>query len=771
MIRSDGLIKILDFGLVKLANNVAAAGDVFNMPTQRQLTTPGIIMGTAQYMSPEQARAQSTDARTDIWSLGCVIYEMACGQPPFAGETSADLIAEIVKAPPVPLRIKCPNIPKRMEEIIRKTLEKAPDNRYQTAKELLADLKQVQRSIDANPALSRANLLPAKLRKVIRKRPRPPRTTDKDLANVSSAEYLIWGIKAHWLTTIGIVLFVLGLLGATAFTVRNYWRKPEVVQQTVIKNPTIDRLTGDGKTQFAAISPNGKVLAYVKSDGGQFSLWVKQLATNSNIQLVAPGAIGEYDYLTFDPEGDFVYFTGANHDTTAMGSIFRVPVLGGAYTEVLAHAGWPSFSPDGGQIVFHTEDDKPDGTTEWILEIVDLDGANRRRLASTFGNRVLWKPSWSPDGKLIACGVSEEAEQRASVLLLNVENGSTASVFEGEWRNVRDIAWRPNMDGILVEGLVKDTRRIWEITLSTGQVNPLTQASGNYTGVSLSADGRVLVSAQKDVRSSLWISPNAEFEKAVQVTSGKARHYGVTWAKDKRIIFSTDASGNAELWSINADGSEETQLTNEPDGWKIAPLASRDGRYVFYSEGDQRTNIWRRDTDGSRPVQLTTGDFDVAGGISSEGNWLIYAARSENSFETRRVSIDGGQSMGLSAELPVGGSMSPDGKSMAGMDMDKSTKKLMLKILPMEDGGLSRTFKVSERVFLRLIEWTPDGRYITYVDISGNIWRQSISGGPPQKMTDYKQNGVFFWKWSLDGKQLAMIRGEETYDAVTLSGF
>jgi len=115
--------------------------------------------------------------------------------------------------------------------------------------------------------------------------------------------------------------------------------------------------------------------------------------------------------------------------------------------------------------------------------------------------------------------------------------------------------------------------------------------------------------------------------------------------------------------------------------------------------------------------------------------------------------------------------MSPDGKSMAGMDMDKSTKKLMLKILPMEDGGLSRTFKVSERVFLRLIEWTPDGRYITYVDISGNIWRQSISGGPPQKMTDYKQNGVFFWKWSLDGKQLAMIRGEETYDAVTLSGF
>ena len=225
MIRGDGLLKVLDFGLAKHGMPAAAstlhAGPNDELPIRMVNTEPGVIMGTIQYMSPEQARGIGTDARTDIWSLGCVLYEMLCGTPPFNGDTSADVIAEIVKSTPSPVRLHCAGVPEHLEEIVGKALEKNQPDRYQNARDLLNDLKLLQRKIDANPELSRAGLL-KRFRPKKFKRAKPKRTSEKDLATVSSAEYLIWGIKAHRLTTAGIVLFVLALLIATAFLARKY---------------------------------------------------------------------------------------------------------------------------------------------------------------------------------------------------------------------------------------------------------------------------------------------------------------------------------------------------------------------------------------------------------------------------------------------------------------------------------------------------------------------------------------------------------------------
>src|SRR5688572_3200204 len=236
MIRRDGLVKILDFGLAKFSGSfVADALPVSSDgPTVRIVNTePGIIMGTVQYMSPEQARGQITDGRTDIWSLGCVLYEMLAGSPPFSGANSADLIAELVKTHPKSLSEYDPEIPERLDEIVAKSLEKNPDERYQTAKDLLIDLKRLRQRFGfeggsefldpavitdpGNGAVTGPNLINTK-------------SGPKDLTTVRGTEYFIWGIKAHRVLAVGIGLLIAALVGGTVYLVRNYWKGPNEVR-------------------------------------------------------------------------------------------------------------------------------------------------------------------------------------------------------------------------------------------------------------------------------------------------------------------------------------------------------------------------------------------------------------------------------------------------------------------------------------------------------------------------------------------------------------
>ena len=279
--------KILDFGLAKLsvraASNVDA--DATTMDVDDHLTSPGNALGTVAYMSPEQVRGKELDARSDLFSFGAVLYEMATGALPFRGDTTGAIFDSILnRAPAPPVRVN-PDIPQKLEEIITKTLEKDRDVRCQSAAELKADLKRLKRDTESSRVTTPASSV---------------------------------GPHRSWLEVV-VLLFVLAGIASGLY----YWLapKPEPFQQM-----EITRLTTSGKVTDAAISPDGKYVAYVTDEtghGGSETLWVRQVGTGSDVQI-APPAEGVYRDLTFSHDGDFIYAA------KLFDSVYKIPALGGA---------------------------------------------------------------------------------------------------------------------------------------------------------------------------------------------------------------------------------------------------------------------------------------------------------------------------------------------------------------------------------------------------------------------------------------------------------
>jgi serine/threonine protein kinase len=793
MIRRDGIVKVLDFGLAKLTEENKSAIDTEAETRAQVKTAPGVIMGTVQYMSPEQARGKVTDARTDIWSLGCVLYEMITARAAFSGETVADLIADIVKSNPAPLSEFSDEVPERLEEIVSKTLEKNTDERYQTAKDLLIDLRRLKRKLDFESEMERSHA-PAKRsseaalktsdeRKTLIVATDTTQSAELNKQTVSSAEYIATEIKRHKTGAIiasVILLFVIPFLGYSLYRfIQISSKQPEqTANQIAPSNLKIQRLTGNGKVSRAAISPDGKFLAYVQNEGGQQSLWTKQISTNSNVQTVAPGVMEQFDNLTFTPDGSFIYFAGKNMENRS-NTIFRVPTLGGSLSKIISNARSVSFSPDGKQIVFGRWDAK---TAESVLIIANADGTNERKLTSLFDNFYFSGAlGWSPDGKLIASGVGDDKklERKQTVAVIEVSSGALKELSEYKWDSIDSLTWLPDMSGMIFSaddtGGGDGVSKLFEISYPSGESRRMTQNLTDYSRVSLTADGKTLISVESDFTSSIWVSPNADLSRATQITTGKANYArGIAWTPDKRIVYIANTSGIEEVWIINADGSNQKQLTN--DGrLKYTPVVSPDGCYIVYATSQGGNDLWRINIDGSNQTLLTGKPADEANpDISPDGKWIVYSAWTFGKQAIWRMPIEGGEAQRLTDFESKEPHVSPDGRFIACFFADEKNVT-HLGIIPSDGGALIKTFDVPTTVETDMSpKWTPDGRGITLIDERagiGNLWVQPVDGGAPKQLTDFKQNGIHRREWTRDGKQVAIVRGEGNSDAIMITDF
>jgi serine/threonine protein kinase len=808
MIARDDYAKILDFGLAKLVEPQRPKGANANefdedatamMP--QPLSTPGMIMGTAGYMSPEQAqgRVREIDHRSDIFSFGCILYEAATGRKAFEGKDALDSLHKIVHAPTPQLKDVNPNAPQELQRIVRRCLAKEPDKRYQSIKDVAIELDELRQELKdkAAPEYSvepdlggdgRANS--SQQEKIISTENSATNATQtQSIHQTSSAEYLVSGIRSHKKSA-GVVLSILVIaLGALAFALYKFWGKADKTSQSI----KIERLTTNGKSTDAAISPDGKYVVYILDEGGKQSLWTRQVATSSNVQIIPPDDV-RFWALSFSPDSNYINFVKKDSDylnslkkeKIGLAALYQMPVLGGAQKKLLPDMdGAVSYSPDGKRFTFIRGDNPNIG--ESALMIANSDGTGERILAvrKKPESFPVWQnatPAWSPDGKIIACiaGGAFSGSSPMNVVEVDVADGTVKPITTQGWYEIKRVAWLKDKSGLLILAADKASsyynQQIWHIAYPGGEARRITTDFNNYIGMSLATDSDTLVAVQSNRISNIWVAPNADANRAVQIKSGGNNDEGkdgLSLTPDGRIVYYSRASGADDIWIMNGDGSNQKQLTVDAGAnydFKVTP----DGRYiVFTSERTGGMNLWRMDLDGGNPKQLTNGNSDFGAAISPDSQWVIYNSASSGSSALWKVSIDGGNAVKLTEYAAENPEASPDGKLITCKYREEINSPWRYAIIPSDGGKPIKVFDLPGSAE-EDIRWSPDGRSVTYVITQGgvtNIWSYPLDGSSPKQLTDFKTDYIYNFKWSPDGKNLVLARGTTTSDVVLIKDF
>jgi eukaryotic-like serine/threonine-protein kinase len=682
-----------------------------------------------------------------------------------------------------------------LEVIVKKALRKNRDERYQTIHDLLLDLKELKREADlalslerSSPPDSRTGEVPTqtfKQSEISRGGSLPPVAPTAPIPAphaTSSAEYIASEIKRNkkvfGIAVAAVIIVALIGISLVALVLYRYSGREAASarKNSLSQNMKVTRLTTNGKTENAAISPDGKTVVYVLREGGQRSLWIRQVATNSNVQIVAPSG-ARIGRETFSPDGNYVYYQAFDRDNS-QGALFQVPALGGVPRKILSNiAGAITFSPDGSRIAFIRNDNAATGEDQLIL--ANADGSNESKLAVRKGDTFFPSSgmSWSPDGKVIASPAGAYAGGfHLTVVAVDVASGQQKEITTRKFSDIGRVSWLSDGSGVLVNAAEQGTsmNQIWLIAYPGSDTRAITHDLNDYGGTSLTADSKSLVTVQFNGSSNIWIAPSNDLNHGKQITTGQLEgDRGLAWTPDNKIVYTSLASGNIDLWILNSDGTNQKQLTTDPQQ-DDSPRVSPDGRYIFFNSlRGGLPSIWRMDIDGSNLKQITDKE-DYLLDISSDGGIIYFISWRTTRLTLWRTSRDGGEPVQISNMFIVNGSLSSDGKNLACVYQDeKPNSPNRLIILPVTGGEPTRSIDLPPSAKGRPT-WSPDGKSIVIYDErtgTNNLWSQPLDGGPMKQLTDFKPDSLFARDLSRDGKFMAMSRGTVTGDVILISDF
>ena len=699
IVTDDGVVKILDFGLAKLVGAAA-------------ITRTGSSVGTPAYMSPEQARGEEVDHRTDLWSFGIVLYEMVAGRRPFRGDHDQAVLYGILNEPPKPLSEMRPEAPPELGRIVDGLLSKDPADRYPTAEGPLGDL----RALRSNPTMTTT----------VR--------TETGAPPSGVRPWMLWAVVLGAVAVLAAGALYLGRSGA---------RGARGGGAVVASYRALTDL--EGSESYPSLSPDGERLLYVKSIDGNADIYLQTVRTGARRNLTTGSPVDDTQ-PAFSPDGRQIAFRSEREG----GGLFVMAADGGATTR-LTYAGYhPAWSPDRRQIAFSTEGVVRPQERRQVSQLWVVDVASKEKHPLATGDAV--QPSWSPDGGRIAYwGLSGGGGRRVLWtvpaaggppvevrLAWAVPAGAAGQGAAGKASPDNSINWNPVWSS--------DGRYLYFVSNHNGSMNlwrvPIDEATGRVRGEPqpvtspapslgfLSVSGQQVVYATDEGKSSLerWPLEPATFAVgAPQGIEGPRAIFSAAVSPDgKAIVYGTSAP-KEDLFVARSDGTGKHQLTNDNFKNRV-PVWTADGaQIVFYSDrGGSFYGAWaiRPDASGLKPLPHEAKESLYDPTPSPDGHTLVAGLKSRGA-----VLIDLDQppgSVGRVQELPSPGddesfaatSWSPDGTRIAGTLETRNGSSIPGVVV----------YSLQTRTYERLTptgslpHWLHDGKTLLYLD-EGKILR------------------------------------------------
>ncbi|MGA2694568.1 MAG: protein kinase [Terriglobales bacterium] len=753
-VTARGQAKVLDFGLAKLMQSA----ETETLGATAHLTMPGSTVGTIAYMSPEQARGETLDARTDLFSAGVVIYQMATGQLPFQGNTSAVIFQAILDRDPVPPVQIAPNLPPKLDEIIEKSLEKDRDMRYQSAADLRGDLKRLRRDSDTRhrPTSSSSNVAAASLSSVSAAQP--------SASHVSSSSAVVSAIRQNKIGTSVTALLTLAVLAIAGYGVYALLNR---IRPVPFQNISVRKITETGKSRLVAISPDGNYIMNVVRDNGQESLWLRNLPTNSNTQVIPPTQT-IYTALKFSPDGNYLYFERSEPGSEELRNLYRAPVLGGSPEKVVSDIDSNiTFAPDAKRFAFVRYNSPELGRYQLLIH--NLDTGEDKAMIEDKVSAGVRDPAWSPDGKTLVCTTFTLPNALSGLIAIDLASGKQTVLARSESTALQSPIWLPDGHSLLVISQFNGAQ-IVTVSYPEGKMQPITRDTNSYGGLSVAGDGHSFVSIMNESHADLFIGPATAANQSdfKRITAG-APIFNFTWTADGKLIASLDGTLN----QINPDAGEKTSVGSQPGVVAINPSACGDGKYIVYTgvttKGATTLSIWRMDAAGGNFKQITTGKLDQNPVCSPDGRWVIFQNALDDGALSK-ISIDGGESVKLSPELAASGlDFSRDGKWIAFAQFQHSSTHVeRLALISMESSKVEKSMDF-QQPRNGGVEFAPDDKAVVYSFANkgvDNLWSQPLDGSAGKQITNFDAEFITQFRYSFDGSKLALARGHTDSDVV-----
>ncbi len=673
----DGHAKVLDFGL---ARHDVARRDLSDTrsPTLGVVSGKGVVLGTVAYMSPEQARGQAVDFRSDQFSLGTVLYEMLAGARPFEGASAPETMAAIIRDEPETLEKSAPNIPVPVRWLVERLLSKDPSDRYDSTRDLARDLR-----------ITRDRLASTSAPAVARPAPRTRRA------------------RPALLAAGGAVLLGIGALAGRR------------TAPPVPPPPRMRFITSSGKDANPAVSPDGRLCAFVSRRDGTARIWLKQLSGGSEIALTGGPDVSP----RFTPDSASVFFIRQDPSGPAL---CRVSALGGPPQRVLADVIEADVSPDGTRVGFT----RPAGgervlTQELWTAALDGSGARLLDTSTTYSVR---SPRWSPDSRWLATARGEaNIGSPWSIVLVNPSTGEKRTLQPPAGiSTLSDLAWTGDGKALVYGGreqaIVSSSPGTYYVQdVSTGAIRAIAFSLAVGSGLDIAGRGRIVVESLSVPTNLLQVPLAGSGGTRRWLTQGSQVTFQPLVSGDGRqVVFTSNREGNSDIWELTLGSGALRRLTDHPAS-DADVFLSRDGRTLLWSS--DRTGhyeIWGADGDGSAPHRISDDGGDAENpSLSRDGTTVVYVSFNEKKLGLWLIRPDGTNARFLAPGRYILPEFSPDGSLVSFV---KQGTPSLIQVVRVSDGA--PVFTISDvpaaRGFIRgRHRWMPDGRRIAFLGVDG----------------------------------------------------